>query len=318
MSSVSLEKDLGGVRPVLKGTAEEMRAQFSGLGSALAPLYPRPSTSVKTEHGKLDTIEYRVYTPLKSENDKPFPIGVYYHPGGFVLGPSDYDDVFCRAIAERANTIIVSVQYRLSPEHKTPAHLDDAVKGFEWAYRNATRLGGDPTCMYAVGVSAGAGLALSISRRIALGHSTADPEAVKGIVALCPYAFHPENIPQTYKAAHTSSQEHIDNVPMIDGTSMRQFFEYAGLRPDDEDYFPLLDRDHHKNFPSTYVVTCQFDPLRDDGKVLAQALSAAGVPVKTNHYTGLPHCFRVFPSVTEGETFMNDTLDGLKWVLSQI
>ncbi|KAM5344509.1 hypothetical protein ACJ41O_013045 [Fusarium nematophilum] len=243
---------------------------------------------------------------------------MYYHPGGFVLGPSDCDDSFCRAIAEKTGSIVVSVQYRLSPEYKAPAHLQDAVKGFEWAYQKAAELGGDSTRMYTMGASAGAGLAISVARQVALGRSAADPKAVKGIVALCPFAFHPDNIPPAYKSTHSSFEENNANVPMIDGTSVRQFWGLAALHPDDEDYFPVLDQGHHKHFPPTYIVTCEFDPLRDDGKVLAQCLAEAGACVKTNHYGGLPHCFWVFPSVPEAEVFMKEATEGVAWVIDQM
>ncbi|KAH6886927.1 Alpha/Beta hydrolase protein [Thelonectria olida] len=313
----SVEEDLGGARPVLKGSADEMRAQFSSLASALAPCYPPPSGAIKKETGSLDTLTYSIYAPVRSDNGRALPVGIYYHPGGFVLGPGDSDDVLCRAIAEQANAIIFSVQYRLSPEHKAPAHLQDAVKGFEWAHQNATKFGGDPARMFAMGASAGAGLAFSVTHRIALGHSVADSNAVKGIVALCPYAFHPDNIPQSCQSAHSSFEDHNENTPMIDGTSVRQFFDLAGLHPDDKSYFPGLCEDY-KHFPSTYIATCEFDPLRDHGKVLEQALTKEGIPVRTSHYSGLPHCFWIFPSVSEVDVFIKDTVAGVQWVIEQM
>lgn len=115
-----------------------MRAQFMGLIDALSPGYPAPSTAVRTDEGSLGPVKYCIYTPTnlpQSSDDasKPLlPVGVYYHPGGLVIGPSAYDAVLCRALAEAAGCIIVSVQYRLSPENKAPAHLDDALSAFEW------------------------------------------------------------------------------------------------------------------------------------------------------------------------------------------
>lgn len=172
--------------------------------------------------------------------------------------------------------------------------------------------------MYTVGVSAGAGLALAVARKVTLGQSTASRDAVKGIVSFGPYTLHQDNIPQAYKSTYTSHEENGENVPVIDATTMRQFFELAGLSPEDRDYFPALDQGHHKHFPPTYIVTCEFDPLRDDGLVMAQSLKAAGVPVKADHYDGLPHCFWLFSSLPETEVFMKNAVDGVKWVINQM
>lgn len=129
---MQIEEGLGGVRPVLKGSAEEMRDSYSVLGASLAPLYPPPSTAVSMKRGSFDTVKCCIYTPVEPLDTKALPVGVYYHPGGFVLDAGDYDDFFCRTIAEKTKSIIVSIHYRLSPEHKSPAHFQDAVKGFEW------------------------------------------------------------------------------------------------------------------------------------------------------------------------------------------
>ena len=123
---------MGGVRPVLTGSAEDMRSQYGGLIEALSSLYPTPSDSVRTQDGSNGSWRYRVYTPIDSTAGRAPPIGVYYHPGGFVIGGSQADDAFCYTIAEATESIIVSVQYRLSPENKAPAHLDDAVAAFAW------------------------------------------------------------------------------------------------------------------------------------------------------------------------------------------
>lgn len=172
--------------------------------------------------------------------------------------------------------------------------------------------------MYAIGVSAGAGLAISVARWVSLGRSAASAKAVKGIVALCPFAFHPENIPSIYKTGLSSFQDHDENVPIIDGTSVRQFFEYAALNPEDMDYFPALDVQNHSFLPPAYIVTCEFDPLRDHGKALEQLLSRAGVSVRTDHYGGFPHCYWIFPSIPEAETFMVKTVHGICWIIDQM
>ncbi|KAJ4177043.1 hypothetical protein NW759_017472 [Fusarium solani] len=307
-----------GVRPVLRGNAEETRGQFDGLISMLEPQYPAPSTTVRTEDGTIDAIKYRIFTPAAANQGISLPLGVYYHPGGFVIGKSFTDDVLCRTIAEKTGSIVVSVEYRLAPEHKAPAQLEDALKALEWAYDNATQLGGDSKKIYTIGTSAGAGLALCVARKVALGQSQVSPDVIKGVVALAPYTLHNRYIPEAYRSTHQSYVENRDGVPMIDLASLDAFFDDASLDPKDEDYFAALDQDHHKLLPPTYVATCEIDPLRDDGKVLAESLKTSGVSVKTDHYDGLPHCFWVFPGLPESQRFMENTVNGVKWILSKM
>ncbi|EXA30586.1 hypothetical protein BFJ63_vAg16579 [Fusarium oxysporum f. sp. narcissi] len=295
-----------------------MRDQFNGLNKMLEPQYPQPTSAVNTEDGSFETIKYRIYIPVELGRDKPLPLGVYYHPGGFVIGQSMSDDVLCRAIAQQAGSIIVAVQYRLAPEHKAPSQLEDALRAVEWTHRNAARIGGDATKLYVLGASAGAGLAFCVARKFAMGQTASGPRLIKGIVALCPYTLHSKLIPEMYKLAHKSHQEHRYNVPMIDVSSMETFFNNAGLQPDDEDYFIALDRDCYRYLPPAYISTCEFDPLRDDGKIMVESLQVANIPVKTDHYDGLPHCFWVFPALPETEVFFKKTISGTRWLISQM
>lgn len=141
---------------------------------------------------------------------------------------------------------------------------------------------------------------------------------VKGVVAMVPLTIHPDHVPEQYKADFKSYTENAENVPVIDKTSMLQFYEYTGVDPTDKSYFAALDTENLKNFPPTYICTCEFDPLRDDGQIMAKALKENGVPVKTDFYEGLPHYFWIFPQVPEGQTFVAQLIGGTKWVLDQM
>ncbi|KAL6407716.1 uncharacterized protein AUP68_08738 [Ilyonectria robusta] len=316
-SWLKVEDGLGGVRPELTGSAESMRAQFAGLMAALEPRYPPASGAVKTDDIKLDNIIGRVYIPVSLNAKRPLPIGVYFPPGGLVIGRSISDEVLCRTLAEKAGTILVCVQYRLSPEYKAPIHLQDSVRAVEWMHKNASTLGGDCMRMYTIGTSAGAGLALAVTRQIFLGLSDAPRDAIKGIVSFCPPTLHPDFIPQIYQETHSSYSEHDENVPIINGSTMRRFHKLSGLDSTNEDYFIALSRQDHARFPPTYIATCELDPLRDDGKVLATSLRDSGVRVKTDHYEGMPHCFWIFPDIPEGADFMENAVTGVRWVIEQ-
>ncbi|KAF5654098.1 sterigmatocystin biosynthesis lipase esterase STCI [Fusarium sp. NRRL 25303] len=314
-SWLKFEESLGGVRPVLKGSAEEMRDQFSGLGSLLASQAPPfPENELKISDGEVGGIAYRTYRPLNPEA-KNLPIGVFYHSGGFVVGGLDSEDGSCRHVALNANVVIVNVGYRLSPEHKAPAHLEDAVNLYEWAFNNAQRIGGNHSNMFTIGTSAGGCLALAVARKVVLGQTSLPTDAITGVVALCPVTFHPRNIPANFQAKHSSYKENKDNVPIVDEESLLQMFGNTGIDPGDEDYFPLLDDTCLKVFPRTYIVTCGMDTLRDDGDVLYDSLSSTGVATKTKHYGNLPHCFWIVPSLPETEVFLNELISGVTWAI---
>jgi versiconal hemiacetal acetate esterase len=137
-------------------------------------------------------------------------------------------------------------------------------------------------------------------------------------VGLVPVAFHRDTIPQQYKAQYQSYYDNGENVPIINATSMDQFLDYTGCQANDKDYLIGNDMECFGKLPPTYIVTCEFDPLRDDGKILEMALKEVGVPVKRDHYDGLPHCFWVFPTLPETQRFVANTFAGIGWVIGQM
>tara|TARA_R110002003_G_scaffold97_12_gene7837 strand:- start:17737 stop:18258 length:522 start_codon:yes stop_codon:yes gene_type:complete len=172
--------------------------------------------------------------------------------------------------------------------------------------------------MYTIGGSAGGTLSLSLARRILLGQSPLPKNAIKGVVSFVPSAFHPKNIPKQFKAEHTSLTDNATNAPFIDRSSVESCNDLCGLGPSDQEYLVGNDPESYKLFPPTYIATCEFDPLRDDGKIMARALKEAGVPVRYDHYDGLPHCFWFVPKLPETAVFMQNTVAGIEWVIEQI
>jgi len=314
-SWLKLEEALGG-RTALNGTPEEFREQFAGLLGMLAPLYPPPTDAVSTKDGNVDGIGYRIYTPKDAEKGGALPVGLYIHGGGFVVGNLDAEDVLCRAISEHCKCILISADYRLAPEHKAPAQLIDCLNVLKWARQNASSYGGDANKFFTIGGSAGGGLALAVANRV-----VSDPSKksnIRGVVAIVPLTLHPDHVPAEYTSDYKSYTENAENVPVIDKRSMLQFYEYTGVDPKDSSYFTALDVDNLKNFPPTYICTCEFDPLRDDGQIMAKALQKNGVSVKTDYYEGFPHYFWIFPQVPEGQDFVMKTIAGTKWVIDQM
>lgn len=126
-----LEAATGGRVP-LQGDASDIRKQFASLFGAISQSYPAPSDKVKISDGLIHGTRYRVYTPVTEGVKNPLPLGVYTHGGGFILGDLEMEDLLCREFAEKANTILVSVDYRLAPEHKHPIQLQDTLTVLEW------------------------------------------------------------------------------------------------------------------------------------------------------------------------------------------
>lgn len=137
LTTLQLEKTLGGQRPLLAGTAEEMIQQYNALGAMLASQMPPPDASVSTTEEKIDNgVTLRIYKPKEAQDGQMLPVGVYTHGGGYICGNLDSEDPVCRALAHHVPCIIVSVDYRLGPQHKMPVMVDDTMAGYKWV-RNA-------------------------------------------------------------------------------------------------------------------------------------------------------------------------------------
>ena len=308
-----LEKGLGG-RMVLAGSPEEIKATVDQLSQLLAPTIPPPSEAVVAQDGEVDGVKYRTYRPLNA--DRPLPVGVWTHGGGWMTGDLNSDDALCRVVCEHANTVIVNVDYRLTPEFKMPTQLNDTLAVYKWAHENAESIGGDSTKFYTIGGSAGGGLALEVANRLVKDPSKRNN--IKGVAAIVPVALHFDNVPAEYKSLYKSYEENEKDVPIIDKNSMKIFFDHSGAKPDDADIFVGLDAENHKNYPPVYLVACEKDPLRDDAYVMEAALKKAGVPTKLDFYPGLPHYFWIFSSVPESKQFVGNLINGVQWLVSQM
>ncbi|KAH7073059.1 Alpha/Beta hydrolase protein [Paraphoma chrysanthemicola] len=315
-SWLQVEQELGG-RLVVHGTAQEQRAAFDGMAQATAAHLPPPSKNLQVTDHDISGLRLRTYRSTAA-SEELLPIGIFAHGGGFLWGSLDSEDSFCRALAERVKTVIVSVDYRLSPEHKAPAQLEDMLAGFQWAYDNASMIKGDRNRVYTMGGSAGGTLTLAVTRKTLLGQTSLPKNVVKGVVSLVPLAIHYENVPKDYQSEYIAHTQNATGVPFIDAASVKDCVTFLGLDPNDKEYLVGNDPESHKLFPPTYIATCEFDPLRDDGKIIAEMLQKAGVPVNYKNYDGLPHAFWFLPMLPETKGFIKDTAEALEWVIGQM
>ncbi len=213
-------------------------------------------------------ITLRWYRPMGSAPTEVLPGLVFLHGGGWVIGDLDTHDTLCRELANRARASVVAVDYRLAPEHRFPAAVDDAVLALRHVLRHAARFGMDAQRIAVGGDSAGGNLAAVAC--IAL-RDEPEPGGLKPAFQLLIY-------PATDMVYRTPS--HTENAQgyLLTQATMEYFRDHYLDAAQYEDWraSPLLAASH-ANLPPAFVLTAGFDPLRDEGLAYADALSAAGV-----------------------------------------
>ena len=267
-----------------RATIEQARAtrgSIPGLPNAVET--QDVSISAPTAGAPALDLTGRLYTPHGA--DSPLPVLVYAHGGGWVVGSIETHDAFCRLLCEAADIIILSVAYRLAPEHRFPAGLEDVLTAYHWAKANAGSFGGDAKRLLLGGDSAGANLAAVTANRICATDEAARPA---GLMLLYPVTDHPS-------AGHASYVENGAECG-LEGSLMEWFWnQYApGTPPDDPKISPLRLRTF-PDLPPTLVATAEYDPLRDEGIAYAEKLKNAGVAVTHLHAADMHHNFPVHP-----------------------
>jgi acetyl esterase/lipase len=274
-----------GARPIETLDPEQARQQptpADAVASVLAERGEDPTPEAVgrvVDHmiaGAAGGIPARIYWP---GGDERFPVLVYFHGGGFVIGDLDSYDATPRALANAAGCIVVSVGYRRAPEFPFPAAHDDAVAAYRWTLENAETLHGHPDRVAIAGESAGANLAIGVALD-ARDRGLPAPVHQLLVYPVAEYAFD-----------KPSYAEHAHARPL--SAAMMPWFlaHYVsdGNLRDDPRLSPL--RADLSGLPDTTVITAEFDPLRDDGRELALALDRAGIEVIAQHYDGVMHEF---------------------------
>jgi cation diffusion facilitator CzcD-associated flavoprotein CzcO/acetyl esterase/lipase len=215
--------------------------------------------------GAAGALPYRLYRPAAPG---PHGIVVYFHGGGWVLGDLDSDDPFCRYLCVHADTVVVSVNYRHAPEARFPAAADDAFAALRWVAEHATELGGAPGRLAVCGWSAGANLAAVACQ---LARDAGGP-AITGQVLVAPVT--------DCDLARASYVENGEGY-FLTAPLMRWFWDhYADPAARTSPKASPLRAPSLAGLPPALVVTCEFDPLRDEGAAYADALARAGVDTR--------------------------------------
>ena len=258
---------------VLRKYVRESSLAYPKLAVALASVVDR---SIPGPGGALPV---RVYTPVGTA---PFPIVVFFHGGGWVVGDLDTQDMICRGLSHGSNSVVMSVDYRLAPEHRFPAAVDDAWAATCWAAAHAAELAGDPDRLSVAGDSAGANLAAAVALR------TRDEKGPRIRAQILIYGS------CNYPSARTPSANEFASGPILTDAAIEYFWkQYLPNPAVDQDHpwaSPIRAADHRGLAPA-FVATAELDPTRDDGERYAEKLTRAGIPTETRRYPGMPHGF---------------------------
>jgi len=254
-----------GLPPIETLSVDHARA-FSTMLASDRPPGPEVGDIVDGElPGPAGPLPYRRYRP---PTRGPHPIVVYFHGGGWVLGGLDSDDPFCRDLCVKANAVVVSVNYRHAPEARFPAAADDGFAAVRWVAANAETLGGVPGRLAVCGWSAGGNIAAVVCQ---MARDAGGPR-IAGQVLVTPVTDQ-----DLTRASYVANGEGY----VLTTALMRWFWDHYAdpadrLQPKAS---PLRAKDL-SGLPPALVVTCEFDPLRDEGAAYAEALARAGVDAR--------------------------------------
>ncbi len=227
------------------------------------------------------SIPARLYTPkaLRKVNGLA-PCLVFYHGGGWVIGNLETHDVVCRKLAHEGELIVISVDYRLAPEHKFPAAVEDAIAATKWVADNATQLGIDTSRLMVGGDSAGGNLAAVV----ALAARDGDGPKIAGQVLIYPAT--------DFAMTHPSHSEPETSILLTHSVIKWFCNHYLNGAFDIENWKASPARAKTlAGLPPAYLLTAGADPLRDEGDEYAKRLKEAGVPVTYRHFPGQFHGF---------------------------
>jgi acetyl esterase len=279
---------------------QDARIGYRNARFALSPDAP-PIAEVRdlAAPGRNGSIPLRLYRDGASA--APRTGFVYLHGGGWVIGDLDTHDVVCRQLAQRTGAVVIAVDYRMGPEHKFPAAVEDAIDATAFIAAKAAELGIDPHRLAVGGDSAGGNLAAVVAIDARDNHGP--------VIALQALIY-----PSVALAMTTQSHEDFAEGYGLTRATMLYFRNhYLRSEADKQDWRASPMRaTHHAALPPTLIITAGFDPLRDEGEDYGRMLIAAGVPVTVKRFPGQIHGFitmgRIIPQATDA---INEIADAM-------
>jgi acetyl esterase len=282
--------------------ARDQRSQLNDLLPSYEPVNPIDvrDTAVPGPSDAPD-VPVRVYSP--AGRTEAVPGLVYIHGGGFVLGDLDMFHAAVLRLVDELGIVIVSVDYRLAPEHPFPAPVEDCYAALKWVAAKADELGIDPQRIGIGGESAGGGLSAGTAL---LARDRGGPE-------LC---FQYLGIPELDDRLDTDSMRDYVDTPLWNRpNAIYSWTSYLGTEPGGDDVSPYAAPARATDLtglPPAFVTTCQYDPLRDEGMEYARRLAHAGVPTELRHYPATFHGSAFIESAAITRRMFADEVDALR------
>ena len=264
----------------------QARAQARQAYPMVDPPFPVGAVHDLQIPGPGGTMRLRIYRPL---SEGTHPVVVFFHGSGFVVLDLDSHDEICRRLCVGALCVVVSVDYRLAPEHKFPAATDDCLAATRWAAEHAGAYGGDVTRMVVAGDSAGGCLAAVTALRI---RDEGGP-ALRGQLMWYPVTDYPSKPPGSYGAY--SSGFGLTHEGMLWFWDQYLPESSSASHP----HASPLQMQTPVGLPSAYVMVAEFDVLRDEGEAFARRLNACGVEVVAGCQAGMNHGFLKYAGLIE-------------------
>ena len=255
----------------------DARARYDALVKVLPPAAAIARVEERSIAGPDGPLKLRIYTP---EGTGPFPVIVFFHGSGFVLCSLDTHDGMCRNLCGGAGALVISVDYRLAPEHRFPAASEDCLAATRWAAAHAAELGGDPARIVVAGDSAGGNLAAVTALRI---RDEGGPK-LAGQLLLYPVTTH-------CTADMPSYAENAEGFGLTRATMEWFWGHYADPAAATNPHAaPLIAADLAR-LPPALIQVAEYDPLRDEGIRYAQRLAEAHVRTDLSQWEGMNHGF---------------------------
>ncbi|WP_434443303.1 alpha/beta hydrolase [Lentzea sp. E54] len=295
--------------PQVTMTDHEALVAARGQQSELAGLVPvyEPANSIdfrdETVPGPSGAPDVPVRVYGRSGRQNPVPGLVYIHGGGFIVGSVDMFHSHVLRLVDELDIVVVSVGYRLAPEHPFPAPVEDCYAALKWTAAKAEELGIDPARLGIGGESAGGGLAAGT---VLLARDRGGPE-------LC---FQFLGIPELDDRLDTESMRAYVDTPLWNHpNAIYSWTAYLGTEPGGDDVSPYAAPARATDLsglPPAFVTTCQYDPLRDEGIEYARRLAHAGVPTELRHYPATFHGSSLVESAAISRRMVADEVDALR------
>ncbi|KAH8681351.1 Alpha/Beta hydrolase protein [Xylariales sp. PMI_506] len=259
-------------------------------------------------------IRLRTYRNEAYEGEA-IPAFVYMHGGGYVTGSLETDDATCRAIASHIRVMLVSVEYRLAPEHQFPIGFQDSFDIVRWVASTdgQAKLGLDLSKGFILGgTSAGANFTAGISH---LAVQEGLSPGITGVVFLAGSFCHPDARPEQYRDRILSVDE-INDAPGLTRKSIDYFSAKYGAPPGDLRLSPLLFESHNSIAKRAYFAICGWDPRRDEALLFEKLLQESGLETRSQVYPGLPHGFwTTCPDMPVSQKWLQQLLEAINWQL---